>query len=205
MIPEIFTEEQRDALQEIANIGMGQAGSSIARVFDEFIHLSIPRILVVQPHEIGSAIQRIVCEERVFAVRQAFHGELRGEALLIYGEDRCRQLAELMGYDGDFDEATQNELLMDVTNVLVGACLGGITEQLKVDVGFSAPTMAAESAAANEVIRAEEVNSPCALFIEVNFRVESHSFACHLIILMPERDIHAVGKAVDRFIESVSC
>lgn len=205
MSPEIFTEEQRDALQEIANIGMGQAGSSIARIFDEFIQLSIPLILLVRPHEIGGAIQRIVREERVCAVRQAFHGELRGEALLIYGEGRCRELAELMGHDGALDDVTQNELLMDVTNVLVGASLGGIAEQLKVDVGFSAPSMAAERVAANEVITAQEMKSSCALFIEVNFRVESHSFACHLITLLPEKDIHAVCKAVDRFIENLSC
>jgi len=40
-----LNEDQRDALQEIANIGMGQAGSSIAKVWGEFVHLSIPRIV----------------------------------------------------------------------------------------------------------------------------------------------------------------
>ena len=45
----MLSQDQKDALQEIANIGMGQAGASIARVLDEFVQLSIPRILVVPP------------------------------------------------------------------------------------------------------------------------------------------------------------
>jgi len=42
----MLTRDQKDALQEIANIGMGQAGASIAKVLGEFIQLSVPRILI---------------------------------------------------------------------------------------------------------------------------------------------------------------
>lgn len=198
----ILSEEQRDALQEVANIGMGQAGASIATILDEFVQLSIPRILILRPEEIGEAIGTAVGGGAVSAVRQAFHGHLRGEAIVIYGHQRCNDLAELMGYEADLDPATEHELLLDVTNVLVGACLGGIAEQLKTDVGFSAPSVAADRVSAADLIRAEEVKSTCALFLEVNFKLEQRSFACHLIMLMPEAEIVSVGAAVDRFIES---
>lgn len=45
----MLTEDQKEALREIANIGMGQAGSTIAQVLGEFVQLSIPRILIVPP------------------------------------------------------------------------------------------------------------------------------------------------------------
>lgn len=47
----MLTTDQEEALQEIANIGMGQAGASIVRVLDEFVHLSVPRIVILSPEQ----------------------------------------------------------------------------------------------------------------------------------------------------------
>lgn len=44
-----------------------------------------------------------------------------------------------------------------------------------------------------------------ALLVEVDFRLENRSFACHLVILMPEDEIRALMQAVDRFLEFLSC
>ena len=41
--------QQRDALAELVDIGMGQAGDRLARLLDTFIQLSIPRIALVRP------------------------------------------------------------------------------------------------------------------------------------------------------------
>ena len=37
-----LTEEQRDCLQEVTNVAMGQAGDNLARLLDTFVILSIP-------------------------------------------------------------------------------------------------------------------------------------------------------------------
>ncbi len=47
-----FSEDQRDALQELTNIAMGQAGASLATLRDTFVDLSIPRIRVVEVIEL---------------------------------------------------------------------------------------------------------------------------------------------------------
>jgi len=39
-----YTEDQSDALQEVVNIAMGQAGDSLARILGNFVALSVPRI-----------------------------------------------------------------------------------------------------------------------------------------------------------------
>ena len=78
-----LSDDQRDALQEIANIGMGQAGSSIAKIWGEFVRLSIPRIANVERQEIPAVLQQLVGEKNILAVRQAFHGQLRGEVIIV--------------------------------------------------------------------------------------------------------------------------
>ena len=197
----MLTQDQKDALQEIANIGMGQAGASMARVMDEFVHLSIPRILVLNSDEVADALVRTVGSGPVSAVRQAFHGHLRGEAIVIFGDQRCTDLADIMGYDEYIDRAGEIELLLDVSNLLVGACLGGIAEQLRTDIGFSAPSLMVDRTPVEALLRAQDVSWRSALLVEVNFRLEQRSFACHLTVLMPEAEIQAVAQALDRFLE----
>jgi len=196
----MLNQDQKEALQEIANIGMGQAGESIARVLDHFVHLSIPRILVLPPEDMAAAMTRTVGAGTVSAVRQAFHSLMRGEAIVIFGEQRCDDLADLMGYEGGLDHVGELELLLDVSNILVGACLGGIAEQLKTDIGFSAPSLMADRVPVEAMLRAEDVSWRNALLVEVNFRLEGRSFACHLVILMPEEEIRLMAGALDRFL-----
>ena len=197
----MLSQDQKDALQEIANIGMGQAGASIARVLDEFVQLSIPRILVVPPQEVPAALASAVGDRTVSAVRQAFHSAMRGEAIVIYGENRCNDLADLMGYERDLDHSSEHELLLDVSNILVGACLGGIAEQLAMSIGFSAPSLLVDAVPIEDLLTSCDISWDTALLVEVSFRLEQRSFACHLVMLLPESEVTELAKALDRFLE----
>jgi chemotaxis protein CheC len=198
----MLSQDQKDALQEIANIGMGQAGASIARVLDEFVQLSIPRILVVPPQEVPAALASAVGDRTVSAVRQAFHSAMRGEAIVIYGENRCNDLADLMGYERDLDHSSERELLLDVSNILVGACLGGIAEQLAMSIGFSAPSLLVDAVPIEDLLTSCDISWDTALLVEVSFRLEQRSFACHLVMLLPESEVAELATALDRFLEA---
>lgn len=192
--------DQRDALQEIANIGMGQAGALIAKIWGEFVQLSIPRIAHLDRQSIPTLISRLVGDTTVNGVRQAFHGQFRGEVVVVFSAGRSDQIAELMGYSEDIDAAEEQELLLDVSNILVGACVGGVVETLKGDIGFSAPSMMGFNVSPAELIRPEDMAAGRALFLEVRFTLENRSFASHLIVLMPSDEIRALGEALDRFL-----
>lgn len=197
----MLTQNQNEALQEIANIGMGQAGASIANVFNEFVQLSIPRIFILPPHEIPQVLST-VCSDKVTAVRQAFHGRLRGEAIVLYGDQRYNDLGDLMGYEQEHDGLTRIELLLDVSNILVGACLGGIAGQLHENIGFKAPSLMAEHAPIGSLLPSENTPWNIALLVDVNFRLEKRCFSCHLMILMAEGGIKSLAVALDRFLEA---
>lgn len=205
-----LSEDQRDALQEITNIAMGQAAASLASLLDTFVNLSVPRINVVGVEKLPGIISELVGRSfDVTAVRQSFHGYLRGEAIVIYGHDGCKELADLMGYDEELDHLAEIELLLDVSNVLVGACLGGVIEQLKGvsesnsgELSFSAPSVMAENVAADAVINASKLTWTHALLMEVNFSLESRNFISHLIMLMPEQTISKMRGIIDEFIAS---
>lgn len=197
----LLNEDQRDALQEITNIGMGRAGDSIARIFNEFVELSVPRILTVEGSHLADKVAEMVGCKDVSGVRQAFHGQLRGEALVIYNHQHCNQLAELFGYEPESVSGSESELLLDVTNVLVGACLGGMAEQFPINIGFSAPALMGGHGAVSDLLRVEQIDTKQVLFVEVNFKLERRSFSCHLIVLMSDAQIAMIERAIDAFIE----
>lgn len=201
-----LNQDQIDTLQELVNIAMGQAGDSLARILDTFVELSVPRIRVVTVDELTPTVINMVdSQQLITAVRQAFYNshKLHGEAVMLYGEKGCNELADLMGYEGELDHTAEQELLLDVSNVLVGACLNGLAEQLATDLSFSAPSIMAQQSPVQMVMTPENLSWSHALLVEVNFGLENRDFKSHLLMLMAEEAIIALGAALDKFLESL--
>jgi len=189
---------------------MGQAGSSLATLLDEFVDLSIPRIRVLQLAEAPSALAELVGPKaEVSAVRQSFQGYLRGEAIVIFTEPGCHVLADLLGYE-ELVDGDDTELLLDVANVLTGACLGGMVEQIRgfmpatgaMELSCSMPSVMARQASAAKLLDPDRAGWSHALLMEVNFTLKSRNFVAHLIMLMPEDGILKLQQIVDEFIAS---
>jgi chemotaxis protein CheC len=198
-----LTAEQTDTLQEIVNIAMGQAGDSLARVLDNFVQLSVPRIKLIDAADIGPWISGLVKSDTLItAVRQSFHDDLSGEAITIFSAEGCRDLSDLMGYQTDLDPLTEKEVLFDVSNILVGACLNGIAEQLNANLSFSAPSLIAENSPIRTLLAENSLPWDYALQVEVNFSLEGRNFMSHLIIMMAEDTIGSLQSSLDTFFET---
>ena len=199
-----FSSDEKDALQEVLNIAMGQAGDSLARILDTFVELSVPRIRLVNVDQISQTISQMVGNNKaVTAVRQAFYHNLRGEAIVVFGRNGCRDLGDLMGYDEALDPKAEQELLLDVTNVLVGAVLTGMMEILGTELNFSAPCILAEQKNLTELNFPEQFSFSHALLLEVNFTLEKRDFKSHLMLMMAEDAIDSLRQMLTEFMESI--
>ncbi|MEW5755273.1 MAG: chemotaxis protein CheC [Pseudomonadota bacterium] len=200
-----LSQDQADTLQELTNIAMGQAGSSLAQILNVFVELSIPQIRVVEAGKILPAIAAMIPEhEQVTAVRQAFYNrdQLRGEAISIFTQAGCSELATCMGYDSELAPREEQELLLDVSNILSGAVLNGLAQQLATDLGYSAPSIMAEQCSIDKVITPENMTWNYALMVGIDFGIENKTFKCHQLILMAEESIKVLAQALDHFLES---
>jgi chemotaxis protein CheC len=192
--------QQSDALSELVNIGMGQAGDSLARLFDTFIQLSIPRITVVQPGDVAQVIAALVdTSGPIIAVRQAFSSRIRGEAIALYAAGGCDAIADLVKYP----DVTGDELLLEISNILVGACVGALASQFSLDLSFSPPSILGQHRTVNELLDVEGLPWQNALLAEVNFRIEDRAFHCHLLTFWPDESIAVLLRAVDSFLAAV--
>jgi len=188
--------ERCDALAELVNIGMGQAGDALARLFDTFIHLSIPRLELVERAQVSAAIAALVdTTGPVVAVRQAFSSRIRGEALAIYSTAGCDTLADLVGYP----DVSSDELLLEISNILVGACVGALASQFSLELSFSPPSIMADTTVVG-LLDTPQLPWDRALLAEVNFRIVGRAFSCHLLTFWPDESIGVLLHAVDTFL-----
>ena len=197
-----LNEDQRDALGEIVNIGMGQAGDSLARLLDTFVNLSIPRVRLVSAAELPEVLKELVgTASEVYAVRQPFHNHLQGEAIIIYDRHGCNDLADLMGHEGQtLTPEAEDELLLDIGNILAAASLNGIAEQLKVEITFLPPSILARKSSVEKLFSVSGLSWSHALLIEVNYTLEERRFKSHLLMMLTEDSIDTLRQDVDRFL-----
>ena len=201
-----LNEDQRDCLQELVNVAMGQAGDSLARLLEVFVHLSVPRIQVVDKAEVADALVDLLGHKNlVSAVRQGFHSQLnhtdvRGEAIVVFGHTSFHELAELLAYEDAIDDAAERELLLDVTNVVASACLTGIGEQLEIDMGFSAPSLLGQQIPIDQLIDRDHAWQR-ALLVEINYSVDNRAFMCHLMMMMPDIAIQGLKTRIDEILD----
>ena len=193
-------EEENEVLQEVINIGMGQAGASLAELLDVFVQLSVPRVYWVDGEQFVERATALVDDQggTWTGVGQVFYNQLEGECFAIYGADSCQYLGELMRYDVEGGSA-EAELLLDVTNILMGACLLGVAQQLKKDVDFSAPVLIGTNESIPQLLEARDRRWRQCLLMEVNFRLENSDFTCHLLILLSDSSIDQLQQGLEEF------
>jgi len=92
---------------------------------------------------------------------------------------------------------SQTELMFDVANVLTGACVSCILNQLDRTPIFSAPGLLGEKISLDDVFQADVLAWKTALLLEVNFALEDQTFRAHLVMLMAEDSIRRMNEALD--------
>ncbi|MEQ5841746.1 chemotaxis protein CheC [Paraburkholderia acidicola] len=203
----VLTEDQRDALQEVANLAMGQAATRLARLLDAFIELSVPRVRVVAVSDAADALREMTgIDEPVTAVRQGFRSDIKGEALVLCRSGSIEQLCGLVNDPyprSAYEVTTQEELTFDVANALTGACVSCILDQLGRTPVFSAPGMLGLALSLDEVFQPGVLAWEVALLVEVNFALEDQSFRAHLVMLMAEESIRQMNLALDALLSSL--
>ncbi|MCU9956161.1 MULTISPECIES: chemotaxis protein CheC [Burkholderia] len=204
----VFTAEQRDALQEIANLAMGRAASRLALLLGRFIELSVPRVRVVKAADAGDALREMTgIHDNVTAVRQGFRSDIKGEAIVLCrsaGVARLMTIVDRTFGDGVYGGmATPDELMFDVANVLMGACVASILDELGRKPVFFPPGLLGSNVSFDDVFQPPELAWSVALLLEVNFGLEDHAFRAHFVMLMAEDSIRLMGDALDALLSAL--
>lgn len=180
----------RDACQEVANVAMGRAADLLAKLLDVFVLLPIPNVNVLEVSELTMTLKATEQYGTVSALCQGFIGAgVAGEALLLFHDSSFQDMAKLMGLANPEDTNTEIEVMIDTGNVLIGAFLSGISEQLHMKFSQSHPVVLGRHCTVNDLIHDNSEKWARTLAMEINYRIEGHDIQCDLLLLFTEESL----------------
>jgi chemotaxis protein CheC len=139
-----LTERQRDAISELINIAFARTGAALSELTGHRVLLNAPEVSIHPTTELPVALAKFLPGE-VASIHQVFGGPVAGDALLLLNHDGAVHLTDLLT-DGSappssrLDESAR-EVLTEVGNILLNACLGMFGNLLDVRVSFSVPRL----------------------------------------------------------------
>ena len=197
-----LSEDYRDCLQEVSNVAMGRAADLLARLLDVYVILPIPNVNLIEISELHMALSSLEDTQSISAVCQGFIGSnISGEALLIFNDTSFSDIAELTHFKGLIDKNIELELLMDIANILIGACLQGVSEQLDVKFSQGQPVVLGQHIKVPELIDSAKKRWKQTLAIEINYTIENRNINCDLLLLFTEDSLSVLNDKIDYLME----
>ncbi|MFW9265775.1 response regulator [Pseudomonas sp. NR3] len=178
----------QDAFRETVNVAIGQAAALIAKVLGVFVQLPVPNVNVLEVGELHMALNDVGGSQQLTAICQGFIGSgIAGEALLIFHDSEIADIAQLMQRESaDYSDL---EMLVDLSSILIGACLSSIAEQIDVVFSQGHPQVLGQHAAIEELIRANRVHWKKTLAVEISYGLEGQDIRFDLLLLFTEDSI----------------
>ncbi|MFZ3183628.1 MAG: response regulator [Pseudomonas sp.] len=185
-----------DAFREVINVAMGRAAALLARVLGVFVRLPVPNVSIFEAGELHMALADLQRGDNLTAVCQGFiGGGIAGEALLIFHDSEVDDMARLMRWFSP--DYSAMEMLLDLSTVLIGACLGGIAEQIDVQFSKSHPMVLGEHASIEELIRLNRPRWKNTLAVEISYSIEGHHIHFDLLLLFTEDSVALLSNKLD--------
>lgn len=180
-------------LQEVANVAMGRAADLLARLLNVFIKLPVPKVDMIERSELNMALSAAASQDTYSAVCQGFTGAgIAGEALLLFCDSSFEDMARLLKYEPDGGSSMEVEVLMDMSSILFGAFLKGISDQLDLRLGLGHPTVLGQHQQINHLLDHHSQQSEQLLAIEINYSAEGYAIDCDLMVLLTEDSLPAL-------------
>jgi len=199
-----LTEIERDALSEIANIGVSRAAASLRQLVGEQVLLSVPSVKIVSRKEAAGLVGG-GSAPRLVAVRQSFEGPFSGRALLIFPEAQSLELVRsIVGPEHSLEDVIdlEQEALAETGNIILNACLATIANLLRKTMRMSLPSVIRGDGAMMFEVPAED-DGDLVLFLYINFTIKHRDIPGFIALLMDLPSFTALRKILGDFIAGV--
>ncbi|HEX3250142.1 MAG TPA: hypothetical protein VHS05_11995 [Pyrinomonadaceae bacterium] len=195
-----LTERQSDALSELINIAFARTGAALSELTGHRVVLNPPEVAVYRTEELRDALAKFVPGD-VASIHQVFGGPVAGDALLLLNYAGAVQLTDLLTEGRPpsvFLDESAREVLTEVGNILLNACLGMFGNLLNVHVTFSVPRLHLETL--DELIESTTTGKGemhYALVIYTAFQIRDSSVKGFLVIVLSVSSLDRLIQEVD--------
>jgi chemotaxis protein CheC len=200
-----LSELELDALTELVNIGVSRAAASLGAMVGEQVLLSVPSVVIVSRSKAADLLGG-TRQDLLVAVRQAFHGDVSGRALLIFPEKNSLELVRAVAGERlsleDILEL-EHEALAEIGNIILNACIATVANLLERSLTMSLP----------EIVRGDSeglfnlgvaIGDDVVLFVHIHFSLKGHQIMGYVAMVMDFASLVSLKELVAEFIRRMS-
>jgi chemotaxis protein CheC len=197
-----LTERQADALTELVNIAFGLTAAKLSEISGHRVVLQAPILAIHPMHALAGELRLFVSGE-VASVHQVFSGPVSGDAILFLNYESAVKLSNLLVDDHPLSQgldSSTGEVLTEVGNMLLSACLGMFGNLLQVHVTFSMPRLRLDSLdrfLASISIGGDELQH--AVVITTSFNIFAQGVDGLIVIVLGVSSLERLIQAVERW------
>lgn len=124
-------EDEKDALKEVGNMGIGHAATALSKMINKKIDISLPSIRIIKAHE---AFDKYSGD--IIASEMEIIGDLQGTSIMVFPKDTglklvdklfCRNLGETKSMNEEAQSAFN-----ETANIIGGAYLNSLAKFLSI-------------------------------------------------------------------------
>lgn len=191
---------QEDAIKEVGNIGMGHATTSLSKMLDKKIDITLNSIRFVPLVYVPDLVRN---EDTVIGVIQQLKGNINGYLLLMLSKDSAKFLTKMM-LDEPVDKDTFNEmeqsLLKELCNIMSGTYISAISNFLGIGIMLSPPSQVYDMAEAiiNQLVGMMITDAENVLFLRTEFNVHTEKLYGKILIFTDTASLTKILNAINR-------
>jgi chemotaxis protein CheC len=202
-----FSALELDALQETMNIGFGQAAAALSEVISMHVILSVPKIAMLATDEIPRFVQSEIEDPAAFSmVEQFFLGRFNGTSFLLLPENEGKKLVELFDDNPEpeasegYLDALERDTIVEIGNIIIGACVGKIAEMLNDVVTYQPPRYFSGPVGTELIERQLQASGSLALVFKTIFHFDKQDVCGLLFLVTGENSAGWLKGAVDELL-----
>jgi chemotaxis protein CheC len=162
--------------------------------------LEVPHVAIHPADQLNTSLGEFMTGD-VASVHQEFGGPVGGDAMLILDPVAAATLKELLTSEPALPlalDASAREVLTEVGNILLNACLGTFGNLLKVQVSFSVPHLSIENVGAIlESLLVSHQGIRYALVVHAGFRLRDTQVTGYMMIVLSVASLDRLIRAVE--------
>jgi chemotaxis protein CheC len=197
-----LTERQADALAELINIAFGLTAAKLSLISGHRVVLDPPMVACHPMDRLATELASFATGE-VASVHQLFAGPFSGDAILLLNYEGAVKLSNLFVEEHlrlQRLDSSAGDILTEVGNMLLSACLGVFGNLLHIHVSFSVPRLNLDSLhhfltsisiGGNELLYAVMITS--------SFNIQEQGVDGRLVIVLGVSSLELLIQAVEQW------
>jgi chemotaxis protein CheC len=197
-----LNENQAGALSELINIAFGLTAANLSEISGHRIRLDPPTI---SSHPIDGLADRLAAfkqGELVF-VRQGFNGPFSGDAILCVNSQGAVRLSSILIEEHRQSQQLDSsaaEILTEIGNMLLSACLGVFGNLLQLHVSISVPELhQGQLGQFLESLKIADGDLRHAVVIDSSFKISNSGVVGRIAIILSVSSLERLILAVDKW------